>query len=61
MSELRGWSTYDQMTIKVPKYSWKCCIHPGTYWHVEEGKQPNWFHRKMQSICFGFKWEKIDG
>ena len=61
MSELRGWSTYDQMTIKVPKYGWKCQLMEGTFWQVEEGKQPNWFHRKMQSICFGFKWEKIDG
>ena len=61
MSELRGWSTYDQMTIKVPKYGWKCQLMEGTFWQVEEGKQPNWFHRKMQSICFGFNWEKIDG
>jgi hypothetical protein len=28
---------------------------------VEEGNEPNWFHRKMQELCFGFKWEKIDG
>ena len=61
MTELRGWSTYDQMTFKTPKYTWKCQIHPGTHWMVEEGKEPNWFHRKMQQLCFGFKWEKIDG
>jgi len=61
MTELRGWSTYDQLTIKVPKYGWKCEIHQGTHWMVEEGKEPNWFHRKMQQLCFGFKWEKIDG
>lgn len=61
MTELRGWTTYDQMTIKTPKYAWKCEIHKGTHWMVEEGKEPNWFHRKMQQLCFGFKWEKIDG
>ena len=20
-------------------------------------KAPNWFHRKMMTLCFGFKWE----
>lgn len=23
-----------------------------------EGKEPNWFHRKMQELCFGVKWRK---
>ncbi len=23
----------------------------------EEGKEPNWFHRKMQELCFGVKWK----
>ena len=22
-------------------------------------KKPNWFHRKMMKICFGFVWEDI--
>ena len=43
-----------------PKYTWKCELHPSTHWHVEEGKQPNAFHRFMQRICFGFKWSRID-
>jgi hypothetical protein len=47
--------------IKSPKYAWKCELMKGTWWMVEEGKQPNRFHRKMQELCFGFKWEKIDG
>ena len=47
--------------IKSPKYAWKCELMKGTWWMVEEGKQPNWFHRKMQELCFGFKWEKING
>jgi hypothetical protein len=47
--------------IKNPKYTWKCHLIKGVWWMAEEGKQPNWFHRKMQEFCFGFKWEKIDG
>lgn len=35
-------------------------MHPGTHWMVQEGKQPNAFHRFMQRICFGFKWSRID-
>lgn len=25
----------------------------------EKGKEPNWFHRKMQELCFGNYWYKI--
>jgi hypothetical protein len=48
-------------TVKNPKYKWKCQILKNSWWMVEEGNEPNWFHRKMQELCFGFKWEKIDG
>lgn len=43
-----------------PKYTWKCQLVPKVFWHVEEGKQPNAFHRFMQRLCFGFKWSRID-
>jgi hypothetical protein len=23
-----------------------------------QGEEPCWFHRKMQELCFGFKWRK---
>ena len=46
--------------ISSPNYSWKCELAPNVFWNVEEGKQPNAFHRWMQKICFGFKWSKID-
>lgn len=57
---------YDKLSanvtgIKQPKYTWRCQLHPGTYWMVEDHRVPNWFHRKMQEFCFGIKWEKIDG
>lgn len=52
-------STTTVSGIKAPVYTWKCQLIPNTYWHVEEGKQPNWFHRKMQTLCFGIKWSRI--
>lgn len=30
-------------------------------YHPIKGREPNWFHRKMQELCFGFQWRKIDG
>lgn len=50
--------------IRTPKYSkWKCEL----FWtgssiilHPEEGKEPNWFWRKMQYILLGNKWIKND-
>ena len=47
--------------IRQPKYAWRCWLTYNMYWSLENGKQPNWFHRKMQELCFGIKWEKIDG
>lgn len=47
--------------IRDTKYTWKCELHPSTYFHVSEGKQPNAFHRFMQRLCFGVKWSRIDG
>lgn len=23
-----------------------------------KGREPNWFHRKMQELCFGIQWRK---
>ena len=46
--------------FQTPKYVWKCKLIEGTYWYIEDGKQPNAFHRFMQRICFGIKWSRID-
>jgi len=27
-------------------------------YHPAKGQEPNWFHRKMQELCFGFQWRK---
>lgn len=24
-----------------------------------KGHEPNWFHRKMQELCFGIQWRKV--
>lgn len=65
------WEKYlvDEMMVEssisissMPKLSkWQCHLTEGPYGltlTVAEGKEPNWFHRKMQELCFGFKWRK---
>lgn len=42
-----------------PEYTWRCELTPKVHWYREEGEQPNAFHRMMQRIVFGFKWERI--
>lgn len=50
----------------MPEYSdWQCYMfgnHPdhnsGFLWTPVKGKEPNWFWRWMQYICFGNKWVK---
>lgn len=51
---------YEHMAILQPKMAWKCELHTNTFWHVEEDKQPNAFHRFMQRLCFGVKWTRVD-
>ena len=58
MVEDSSQSTMRLSGIKTPRYTWKCKLTHNTYWMVEEGKEPNWFYRKMQELCFGIKWEK---
>ena len=37
---------------------WKCYITQNVVLVPDKGKHPNWFHRQMQRLCFGFKWVK---
>jgi hypothetical protein len=57
-------------TLKLPERSeWKVWLmgdHDSgqlgaIVYHPIKGREPNWFHRKMQELCFGFQWRKIDG
>ncbi|CAB5220621.1 hypothetical protein UFOVP245_4 [uncultured Caudovirales phage] len=46
-------------TIVTPEPSgWKCYITHNMVLVPDKGKHPNWFHRQMQRLCFGFKWVK---
>ena len=52
---------WTQFTLKIPKKSeWSMYVADITY-NPPEGMEPNWFHRKMQELCFGFKWRKNNG
>ncbi len=46
-------------TLKVPEKSeWTVLVIHNFVLHPDKGAEPNWFHRKMQELCFGFKWRK---
>ena len=52
--------------IEDIKYSkWECYLSgtntDGICFCPVEGNHPNWFHRLMQRLILGFKWEKRDG
>jgi hypothetical protein len=59
-------SVYLSVT-SIPKRSdWQCYLFgdadrpgPGAIVFTPiEGNEPNWFHRKMQRLCFGIQWRK---
>lgn len=51
----------DDSTIRLPEYVIECW----PFGDASEGlcislvKKPNWFHRKMMTWCFGFKWRDL--
>ena len=54
-------------TINIPEKSeWTCWLmgdngksqHGAIVYNPVKGQEPNWFHRKMQELCFGFQWRK---
>jgi len=55
-------SSYSIAVSSMPKHSnWQCTFiggPNGPVYNPSEGNEPNWFHRKMQELCFGFKWRK---
>jgi hypothetical protein len=52
-------SQKDIKILHTPEYKWKCCISPTFSIMVEEGHQPNVFHRLMQRLILGFCWTEI--
>ncbi len=47
--------------IKVPEYSnWQATIAGNMIvWRPEKGREPNAFHRLMQRLILGIKWERV--
>jgi len=44
--------------LEIPEKSdWHCHI-AGMIYMPDKNDEPNWFHRKMQELCFGAKWVK---
>lgn len=46
----------------ITPIGWRCKLF-GTdslVYRPEEGKEPNWFHRKMQGLILGHVWEKVE-
>ena len=52
-------SKYSFYETPVPS-EWKCELFGIKYMILvpEKGKEPNWFWRNMQYLCFGNKWIK---
>lgn len=37
---------------------WVCHLDEVIQYRPLNGDEPNWFHRKMMRLLFGFRWEK---
>lgn len=54
------------MAKPLPQSDWQCYLFgdadrpgPGAIVFIpSKGNEPNWFHRKMQQLCFGVQWRK---
>jgi hypothetical protein len=44
--------------VKPEPSEWVCRITRDLTLHPNKGNEPNWFHRWMQRLAFGFKWER---
>jgi len=44
-------------TLTNPVYVMSVHLTDGITWDLEKNQVPNWFHRKMMSLMFGWKWE----
>lgn len=65
-TEYESIATKDSLSLIgiKPSSKWTCYMfggdvgHVGIVWIPEEGKEPCWFWRKMQYLCFGNSWVK---
>lgn len=57
---------FSAVNIMPKRSDWHCYLFgdadrpgPGSVVFIPtEGNEPNWFHRKMQELCFGIQWRK---
>lgn len=51
------------INLSPPASDWECVVISNGQWSTTfrpaKGSEPNWFHRKMQELCFGIKWRKV--
>jgi len=51
------------INLSPPVSDWECVVISNGQWSTTfrpvKGSEPNWFHRKMQELCFGIKWRKV--
>lgn len=51
------------INLSPPASDWECVVINNGQWSTTfrpvKGSEPNWFHRKMQELCFGIKWRKV--
>jgi hypothetical protein len=48
----------ESFIIKQPEKSEWTLHCANIIYTPDKGKEPNWFHRKMQELILGFKWRK---
>ena len=54
-------SEYSQtLQINVPEYTHEMVIGKTLHIHLIDKQVPNWLHRKMMSLVFGFEWKKLN-
>lgn len=57
--EIFTFSQNEQVTVRMPQLcDWQAKINGLTY-RPYKHQEPNAFHRLMQRLCFGVKWERI--
>lgn len=45
--------------LLAPKYTWTLDVVADYTFYRQDHRVPNWFHRKMQELILGFKWQKL--
>jgi len=46
----------DYATFKTPNYVGGYRLGTDHYFQLNLTYKPNWFHRTMMRLCFGYKW-----